>query len=148
MLIQDRLGSGKVLGPDPNLGREPRNVAKAGVQIVAEYLTANALLLERLLPDVGLKRICGCGKSNNLMLIFQIHDIPLSTRSSRVTVWVLSGCKRSFEIFSRFTVSAPHSSPNTDPDQACWGTSGLVAIKRWISDILPPTNRTFTTFIS
>jgi hypothetical protein len=70
MLTQDRLGPGKVRRFDPDLGREAWNVAEAGVQVVAEHLTANALLLERLLPDVGRKRVRGCGKANNLVLIF------------------------------------------------------------------------------
>ena len=77
MLTQDRLGTGKVRSLDPDLGLEARNIADAGVQVVAEHLTANALFLERLLPDVGLKRICGCGKANNVVLIFRIHGIPL-----------------------------------------------------------------------
>ena len=73
MLTKDRLGPGKIRALDPDLGREARNVAEPGVQVVAEHLTANALLLERLLPDVGLKRIRGCGEADNVVMIFRIH---------------------------------------------------------------------------
>jgi hypothetical protein len=59
MLTQERLGPGQVRDRDPDLGPHARNIADAGVQVVAEHLTSNALILERLLPDVGLKRICG-----------------------------------------------------------------------------------------
>ena len=59
MFTENRLGPGKVRCLDPDLGREARNVAEAGVQVVAEHLTANALLFERLLPDVGQSGVRG-----------------------------------------------------------------------------------------
>ncbi len=80
MFTQDRLGPCKVRGLDPDLGREARNVAEAGVQVVAEHLTTNALLLKRLLPDMGLERICGRGKANKVVLILRTHGITLSRR--------------------------------------------------------------------
>jgi hypothetical protein len=73
MLTEDRLGTGMVSGLDPDLGRHARDVADSGVQVVTEHLTANAILLKCLLPDVGLKRIRGCGKANNVVLIYQRH---------------------------------------------------------------------------
>src|SRR4051812_16967580 len=80
MLIEDRLGPGKVSRRDPDLGSEARNASDAGVQVVAEHLTANALTLERLLPDVGLKRVRCRGQARNLVLICRMHDIPPSHR--------------------------------------------------------------------
>jgi hypothetical protein len=80
MVIDDGLGPGKVSRLDPDLGSHARNIADAGVQVVAEHLTANALLLERLLPDVGLKRVRGRGAASNLVLICRMHDIPRSHR--------------------------------------------------------------------
>ena len=80
MLTEDRFGAGKVRSLDPELGRKPRNVAEAGVQIVAEHLTANALLLERLLPDMGHSGVRGGSETNNVVLIFRrhgCHGIPL-----------------------------------------------------------------------
>ncbi len=59
MLIQDCRRPSRVGGLDPDLCHHAWNITDAGVQVVAEHLTANALLLERLLPDVGLKRIRG-----------------------------------------------------------------------------------------
>ena len=52
MLTQNRLGPDEVRSFDPDFGRHARNVADTGIQVVAEHLTVNALLLERLLPDV------------------------------------------------------------------------------------------------
>ena len=43
MVIEDGLGPGKVSRLDPDLGSHARNIADAGVQVVAEHLTANAL---------------------------------------------------------------------------------------------------------
>jgi hypothetical protein len=80
MPTEDRLGPGKILALDPDLSRHARNVADTGVQVIAEHLTANALLLERLLPDVGLKRVRGRGKANNVVMILRMHDIPPSRR--------------------------------------------------------------------
>jgi len=76
MLIEDSLGPGKVSRLDPDLGADTRNASDPGVQIVAEHLTANAFFLERLLPDVGLKRVCGSGQANKLVLICRMHEIP------------------------------------------------------------------------
>lgn len=70
MLTKDHFGPGRVGAFNPDLGRHARNVADAGVQVVAEYLTADALSLERLLPDVGLKRVRGGGQANKVVLIF------------------------------------------------------------------------------
>ena len=67
MLIEDRLGPGEVSRLDPDLGSHARNVSDAGFQVVAEHLTANAFFLERLLPDVGLKRVRGLGQAGNLV---------------------------------------------------------------------------------
>src|SRR5207244_13103112 len=75
MVIEDGLGPGKVSRLNPDLGAHARNVADAGAQVVAEHLTANALLLERLLPDVGLERVRGRGEASNLVLICRMHDI-------------------------------------------------------------------------
>jgi hypothetical protein len=41
----------------------------------------NSLLLERLLPDVGLKRVRGGGKTNNVVLIFQARMVQVMARS-------------------------------------------------------------------
>jgi hypothetical protein len=67
MLIEDRLGPGKVSRLDPDLGSHARNVADAGFQVVAEHLTANAVSLERLMPNAGLKRVRGLGQTGNLV---------------------------------------------------------------------------------
>jgi hypothetical protein len=72
VLPEDRLGSGKVRSLDPDFGRKARNVAEAGVQVIAEHLTVNALLFERLLPDVGQNRVRGCGKANKVVRMFRL----------------------------------------------------------------------------
>jgi len=64
MLPEDQLGTGKVCRFDPNLGLEAWNIADASVQVVAQHFTANARLLKRLLPDVGLKWMRRRGKAN------------------------------------------------------------------------------------
>jgi hypothetical protein len=66
VFTEDRLGTGQVGGLNPDLGREARNVADARIQVITEHLTADALFLERLLPDVGFKRVRGYGKANNV----------------------------------------------------------------------------------
>ena len=71
MLTEDLLGPDKVRGLDPDLGRKARNVAETSVQVVAEHLAPNALLFEPLLPDVGLNRVRGCGKTNKVVRIFR-----------------------------------------------------------------------------
>jgi hypothetical protein len=78
MLMEDLLGASKVGGLHPNFGLDAWNVADAGVQVVPEYLTANAISLECLLPDVGLKRVRGSGKANDVVLILRVHCILLS----------------------------------------------------------------------
>ncbi len=74
MLTQDFFRPVTVRGLDPDLGRKALKVAKAGFQVAAKHLTANALLFERLLPNVGLNRVCGCGKANKVVLIFRRYD--------------------------------------------------------------------------
>ena len=59
MLAQDQLSPWQVIGVDPDFGRESWNVTDAGVQVVADHFTTDLFLHERLLPDMGLKRIGG-----------------------------------------------------------------------------------------
>ena len=70
MFAKDRLGTGDVSGLDPNLGREAGNIADAGVQVITDHLAAYAVLPERLLPNVGLKRVRGRRQANEVVLMF------------------------------------------------------------------------------
>src|SRR5690242_11895662 len=54
VLAQDRLGPRGVVAVDPNLRPQARHVAEAGAEVVADHLGADALVGQRLLPDVGL----------------------------------------------------------------------------------------------
>jgi len=83
MLTKDHLRPSRVSGLDPDLSRYARNVADAAIEVVAENLTANAFSFEPLLPDVGLKRICGSGKANKIVPIFTRHGMPPSGDLSR-----------------------------------------------------------------
>jgi hypothetical protein len=75
VLAQKGPRADRVVRLDPDLGRQARNGADAGVQVVAEHLRANALALQRLLPNVGLKGVRRGSKSDISVLIVRWHGI-------------------------------------------------------------------------
>jgi len=82
MLTEDHFRPTQVRGLDPELSTYAGNVPDAALEVVAENLTANALSVEPLFPDVGLKRVCGSSKADKIAPIFR-HGMPPSGDLSR-----------------------------------------------------------------